>query len=170
MLQLNRLCQMKHLDYIRICKVINHEYTYSEKIQLIHFLIGIVCSDSLLSTKEEEIIRKIAATIKLAPNSLSAIFGMFNFLTEEQVNNRQRQREQRQSKSTTYRLSQSYSILGIAENATDKEVKKAYRQLAKLHHPDRLIHLGEEHQKSAKEKFQRILEAYETVKTKRGFS
>ena len=33
-------------------------------------------------------------------------------------------------------MSDPYSILGISKNATDEEVKKAYRELARKYHPD----------------------------------
>ena len=49
-----------------------------------------------------------------------------------------------------------YSILGVAENASDAEIKKAYRKLAMQYHPDR--NPGKE--KSANEKFKEINEAY----------
>jgi DnaJ like chaperone protein len=42
--------------------------------------------------------------------------------------------------------------------------------MALKHHPDRLIHLGKEYQKSAKEKFQIISDAYEYIKDRKGFS
>ena len=64
----------------------------------------------------------------------------------------------------------AYKILEVKEKATDTEVKKAYRKMAVKYHPDKLTHLGEEFQKSAKEKFQKVNEAYETIKKERGFS
>ena len=48
-----------------------------------------------------------------------------------------------------------YQILGVDRDATDEEIKKAYRQLALKHHPDR--NPGD---KSAEEKFKEISEAY----------
>jgi DnaJ like chaperone protein len=42
-------------------------------------------------------------------------------------------------------------------------VKKAYRNLALTHHPDRVSHLGEEYRKIAEEKFKEISEAYEVI-------
>jgi curved DNA-binding protein len=48
-----------------------------------------------------------------------------------------------------------YKILGIDNNARDEEVKKAYRKLALLYHPDR--NHGD---KAAEEKFKEISEAY----------
>lgn len=51
-----------------------------------------------------------------------------------------------------------YKILGIAKNASDKEIKDAYRNLAKQHHPDK--NPGD---KSAEEKFKKISEAYDVL-------
>jgi molecular chaperone DnaJ len=49
-----------------------------------------------------------------------------------------------------------YGILGVTRNASDAEIKKAYRKLAMQHHPDR--NPGKE--KWANEKFKEINEAY----------
>lgn len=51
-----------------------------------------------------------------------------------------------------------YKTLGISENATEAEVKKAFRKQAKLHHPD--VNPGD---KSAEEKFKKVNEAYEVL-------
>lgn len=54
-----------------------------------------------------------------------------------------------------------YSILGVDKNATDSEIKKAYRKLSKEYHPDV--------NPDGEEKFKEIAEAYDTLsdKTKR---
>ena len=62
-----------------------------------------------------------------------------------------------------------YKILGISAEATDDEIKKAYRKLAVLHHPDKVASEPEAVQKSAKEQFQKIQQAYEQIKKNRGF-
>ncbi|MGB1317063.1 MAG: DnaJ domain-containing protein, partial [Flavobacteriales bacterium] len=61
-----------------------------------------------------------------------------------------------------------YQILEIPKSSTDDEVKKAYRRMAVKYHPDKVSHLGQEHQKAAKEKFQKLTEAYERIKKERG--
>ena len=51
-----------------------------------------------------------------------------------------------------------YQVLGVAESATEEEIKKAYREIAKKHHPDR--NPGD---KAAEEKFKEAAEAYEVL-------
>jgi len=51
-----------------------------------------------------------------------------------------------------------YKILGIDKNATQEEIKKAYRKLAKKYHPD-----SNPGDKKAEEKFKEINEAYEVL-------
>jgi molecular chaperone DnaJ len=55
-----------------------------------------------------------------------------------------------------------YDILGIPKNATDDQVKQAYRNLAKKHHPD----MNRENPKAAEEKFKELSEAYEVLMDK----
>jgi uncharacterized membrane protein YkvA (DUF1232 family) len=56
-----------------------------------------------------------------------------------------------------------YQILGVSRNASQKEIKSAFRKQAQRYHPDRVSHLGEEFQQLAKEKFQEIQKAYEIL-------
>ncbi len=53
-----------------------------------------------------------------------------------------------------------YKTLGVGRGASDEEIKKAYRKLARRYHPD----VSKE--ANAKEKFQEVSEAYETLKDK----
>ena len=63
-----------------------------------------------------------------------------------------------------------YKILEISPDASDEEVKKAYRAAAKKHHPDKVSHLGEDVRKAAEEKFAQVNEAYERIKKARGMN
>jgi DnaJ like chaperone protein len=60
--------------------------------------------------------------------------------------------------------------LEIDSSASDELLKKAYRKMAIKYHPDKISHLGEEFQNAAKEKFQKVNDAYETIKKERGIS
>lgn len=54
-----------------------------------------------------------------------------------------------------------YETLGVDRNASDEDIKKAFRKLARQFHPD--LHTGDHQKKSAEEKFKVINEAYETL-------
>ena len=54
-----------------------------------------------------------------------------------------------------------YSILGINRNASEREIKQAYRKLARKHHPD--VNPGN---KEAEAKFKEVNEAHEVLSNK----
>lgn len=67
-------------------------------------------------------------------------------------------------------LQAAYGILGIDADASDAEVKKAYRRLLSQHHPDKLVSKGlpEEMMKLATQKTHQIRQAYERIREARG--
>lgn len=71
--------------------------------------------------------------------------------------------------SPATQLKEAYVALGVSKDASDAEVKKAYRRLMNQHHPDKLVSKGlpEEMMKLATEKTQEIKAAYETIRESR---
>ncbi|NCT10521.1 MAG: DnaJ domain-containing protein [Flavobacteriia bacterium] len=130
----------------QVCLQIREHMPHASRLQLIHFLFGIAKADDFVSETEIEEIRKIAGYLYINHSNFESIKAMFY----DDIGN-------------------AYTILEIEKNATDDEVKKAYRTLAKKHHPDKLQDLGDEHLKGAQEKFQSIQAAYEKIKKERGF-
>ena len=55
-----------------------------------------------------------------------------------------------------------YEVLGVSKSATDEEIKKAYRKLAKKYHPD----ANPDNKEEAEKKFKEVNEAYETLSDK----
>jgi uncharacterized membrane protein YkvA (DUF1232 family) len=59
-----------------------------------------------------------------------------------------------------------YEVLGLNQDATAEEVKRAYRNLAGQYHPDKVSHLGEEFRALAERKFKEIQRAYDELRPK----
>jgi len=64
----------------------------------------------------------------------------------------------------TSNRSRYYRILGLKDGASQEEIKKAYRQLAKEHHPDKFANASDTEKKYHESKMKEINEAYENLK------
>lgn len=120
---------------------------YSSKLQLLHYLFGIALADGLVDDMEIGVINTISGYIGLSSYDFESIKAMFVKKEDD-----------------------SYAILGITSSATDEEVKKAYREMAKKNHPDKVAYLGEDVRKAAEKKFQEINDAYDKIKKQRGMN
>ncbi len=76
-----------------------------------------------------------------------------------------------QPRSAAEQLKDGFGILGVSENSSKEEVKKAYRKQMNQYHPDKLVAKGlpESMMKSATEKTQSIKEAYELINKVKGW-
>ena len=61
-----------------------------------------------------------------------------------------------------------YEVLGVTRQATDDEVKAAYRESLKMNHPDKVAHLSAALQKFAEAQTIAIVDAYEQIRKERG--
>ena len=121
---------------------------YSQRLQLFHYLVQIATADGIFSKSEKSVLEAVGAVIRLNNTDINSVIAMFYKETDESA----------------------YAVLGISPNATDDEVKSAYRRMAMKNHPDKVATLGPEVQKAAEEKFRQIQDAYETIKRQRGMS
>ena len=71
-------------------------------------------------------------------------------------------------KSRSISVSEAYDILKVDSNASDAEIKKAYRVLALMYHPDKVSSLGDEAVRQATESMKQINQAWDVVKEARG--
>ncbi len=129
----------------KICQDIRQRMQVEVRIQLLHYLFGIAQADGQVSEQEIRVLEGLANRMGVPPMDFRSVKGMFKKNIEA-----------------------DYEVLGLTVNSTDEELKKTYRQLAVRYHPDKVASMGEEAQKGAKEKFQRVQEAYENVKKSRG--
>jgi DnaJ like chaperone protein len=130
------------------------------------FLVRIAVSDGYLSQSEEQMLQQITAKIQVPYRTLDSLLAMHRFKREQDEQDRQNYQERKKYTSVS-QLENAYKILEILPSCSDKEIKKAYKRLAILHHPDKVAHLGEEIQKSAADKFKIIVGAYDLICKKR---
>lgn len=137
----------KDIPIQEVCLQIKTYTLYPARLQLIHLLFGVASVDGQVQQDELNVIKIIAGNLGIKPNDFASIKAMF-----------------------FKEVDGDYKILEIEKSVSDDEVKKAYRRMAVKYHPDKVSHLGEEFQKSAKEKFQKVQEAYENIKKQRGMN
>ena len=58
-----------------------------------------------------------------------------------------------------------YSVLGVSRNASDDEIKKAYRRMSRKYHPD--ANINNPNREQAEEKFKQVQQAYEQIMRER---
>jgi len=129
----------------QVCEQIRYNMEHPLRLQLLHYMFGIAKADGQVSDAEARLILEISGYLGINPKDHASIQAMFYKDTNA-----------------------AYKILEIEENASDAEVKKAYRHMANKYHPDKLTQLGDDFKKAATEKFQKVQEAYETIKKQRG--
>ncbi len=129
----------------QVCLQIRQNITHASRLQLVHFLFGIAKADGFVSEVEVDVIKNISGYLGVSSYDFESIKAMFYDSSDS-----------------------SYRILGIEKIATDIEVKKAYRKMAKKYHPDKLQHLGEQLKKGAEEKFKEVQRAYDNIQKERG--
>jgi len=140
------ISQQQNISTRQVCLQIRQMMDHPSRLQLMHFLFGIAKADGLVTENEVRVIHTIAGYLGISARDFESIKAMFYSSRDN-----------------------AYKILEITSNATDNEIKKAYRRMAKKYHPDKVIHLGKEHQKGAQEKFRQVQEAYEQLQKERGF-
>lgn len=136
----------QNIQVYEVSQQVGRFMDYSSKLQLLHYLFGIASADGATHENEVDVISVISKYMGVSSSDFQSIKAMF-----------------------VQEVDSSYKILGIEASATDEEVKKAYREMAKKYHPDKVAYLGEDVRKSAEQKLQEVNEAYEKIKKQRGF-
>ncbi|WP_370477518.1 TerB family tellurite resistance protein [Tamlana flava] len=129
-----------------VCLQIQQMMDHPSRLQLIHFLFGIAKADGTVTQDEERQIHTIAGYLGINSKDYESIKAMFYSSSDN-----------------------AYKVLEIDKTSTVEDIKKAYRKMAMKYHPDKVRHLGKEHQEGAEEKFRQVQMAYEQLQKERGF-
>lgn len=119
--------------------------SYEERLQLLRFLTQIAQSDGNVCKEEIEALKEVALAMGLSYQEVESMLNM-------------------RGKS----LDEAYKVLEISPNASDDEIRAAYKKMVLKHHPDRVATLGEDIRKAAEEKLQDINNAKERIYKARG--
>jgi DnaJ like chaperone protein len=141
----NEVIKNREISGQRIGLYLQQRTRYEVRLQILHFLFSIAKADGSVSEHELAKLADIAGYLNLMKRDFESIKAMF-FKSADNA----------------------YKILEIEKSATDSEVKKAFRTMAKKYHPDKLQHMDEAYRKGAEEKFLKVQEAYEQIQKERG--
>lgn len=116
-------------------------------------------ADGELHPREQQILQTIAKELGFSVSALNQL-----------LNRWQAEFRFRQSGNSVQPVEQAYEVLGIKSDASDQEVKRAYRKLMNEHHPDKLVAKGlpPEMMELAKQTAQDVQKAYDRIKAERG--
>lgn len=142
----NEVIKSREISAQKIGTLLRQRMRYESRLQVIHFLFSIANADGHVSTLEAREIQRIAAFLGIQSRDLESIKAMF-FKNPDSA----------------------YKILEIDRTATIPEIKKAYRDMVKKYHPDKLQHMDEVYQKGAEEKFRKVQQAYEQLQKEKDF-
>ncbi len=148
-LQILKNLLKQDINDVQVARQINQYMNYSGKMELIHLLFEIAFADGAENPYEVQVIQRIAWNLGVSTVDFNAIKAPY---------------------TRTKDVNWAYTTLGVEPTATDADIKKAYRQMAKKYHPDTVANLGEDVKKKATEKFRAVNEAYEELKKTRGFN
>ena len=124
--------------------------------KMMEFLVNLTYIDGTLSHAEEEMLRLISKHLHFGEADLASMLERFGSYHRHSV------------KESS--IDQAYALLNLSVQASNDEVKKAYRALVREYHPDIIKSQGasDEYLKEATEKVQEINAAYEMIKQSRG--
>ncbi len=156
LLLLKNTLQKEITDFRPHCLRLNRSLSYNQKLDFFSLLFRIANANNGICQKEAVILQKIARHIAINSSDFAKLTSQFPSFYDYQ-------KKQVQSYSLNDTRWACKTLL-IGENASNEEIKKAYRKLAMQYHPDKVDSKDTIAQAKAAEKFRAINEAYKCLK------
>jgi len=137
-------------------------------VVFLELLLQTALADGELHAEEERILFRVAAGLGVPESQFRQILNMV--LAQARFGGAGAAGAGGAAGPSRPSLGEAYQVLGVNEDASDQEVKKAYRRLMSEHHPDKLAARGvpEEMIRVSTEKTAEISKAYDMIKEARG--
>lgn len=142
--------------------------SYTDRLRLAEILCQIAEADGIITDSEVQTIVNISYYMGLSSIDTQRIAARLHVNGNERGGQNRYGRYGNGAQGSASDLSKAYSTLGIKADATNAEVKDAYRNMVKKYHPDRYATQGAEAQAKAEQKFKEVQAAYEKIKAARG--
>ncbi len=146
--------------------VIRKTRNYGMIMELAYLFVAISFVDGEISSKEEALLKKIFVDIGLSVSIYESV--KYHSFSRRSGAGRTEdyERDRTKSRPSVNRVKSYYEVLGLDEGASLKEIKRAYRKLAKKYHPDEMeaSAVTSEYKDFAREQMNKINEAYDYLK------
>lgn len=139
------------------CQLLAMYSAPADRHTLLRVLCGIALADGQVQPAERQALRFIAAYM-----------GMGTQIVDSMLGGGQSQQQWQSAPQSSSRLAEAYATLGISPQASDDEVRKAYRRLALKYHPDKVTRGTEAEREAAAARFSQITEAKDLIMAARG--
>ena len=138
------------------------------KLMFVEIQLQAAMSDGEISPAEQQVLQQVFAELQFSRQEIELL--MSRLRAEDAFRRHSWESHQQPGYNEADLLADAYGVLGVSAEASDAEVKKAWRKLMSQHHPDKLIAKGlpEDMVELAKEKTQEIQAAYDRIKAARG--
>lgn len=137
----------KDIPVQSICMQIRKHMDYSERLELINVLLSLCMVDREFHRAEKDLMKMIALLLGVKDRDFQSLNSVH-----------------------VPEIGWAYKVLEVSPNASDTELRKAYRRMAMKYHPDRVAHLGDEVAKTAGEKFKSVNKAWDEIKKERNIN
>ncbi len=125
---------------VAVCQQLAYAMPMEQRLQLIAMLCEIAKADGTIQQEEREALRQVCVNMGLDGGTAEQMLGLGGETLDE-----------------------AYRVLGLSPDATDDDVRQAYKRMARENHPDRVASLGEDIRRSAERKFQEIADAKDRI-------
>ena len=128
-----------------VCQQLAYAMPMEQRLQLVAMLCEIAKADGTIQPEEREALQQVCLNMGLDGGTAEQMLGLGG-----------------------ESLDDAYRVLGLSPDASDDEVRQAYKRMARENHPDRVASLGEDIRRQAERRFQEIADAKDRIFRARG--